>query len=320
MKRSAKEGRLEDELGYESTKLSPEIPVTVRDAIERMLNRSQTKLLFPVITLGIVKTFLQTKRAVFNDLEIRGIYKETVRELKEYLGHDLHIGGVYYDAYSSRNLPQYKVVRIIGNKKYQLASPYRSCAGALATWLPGRIKAFIDGKLGIVTKLAQPDGRVELSSDPNGFMDIIENHIDKNASNFEIFGFAIVKVHLEKFACKIYRDTRTSSHDAGVDLSTNFGVVYQIKKMRIADIGTAKDIYAELKSNFDKERLDDGKVILIIDDISWDIKKYLIDMKVQSIDKKDLLNLARQIQDNEDREKILRIVYEEFRREYASVI
>ncbi len=43
-------------------------------------------------------------------------------------------------------------------------------------------------------------------------------------------------------------------------------------------------------------------------------------MKVQSIDKKDLLNLAQQFQDSEDREKILRIVYEEFRREYASVI
>ena len=43
-------------------------------------------------------------------------------------------------------------------------------------------------------------------------------------------------------------------------------------------------------------------------------------MKVQSIDKKDLLNLAEQFQDIEDREKILRIIYEEFKREYASAI
>ena len=127
-------------------------------------------------------------------------------------------------------------------------------------------------------------------------------------------------MHLEKFACKIYRDTRTSSHDAGVDLSTNFGVVYQIKKLRVSNMSAAKNIYAELKSNFDKERLDDGKVILIIDDISQEFKKYLIDMKVQSIDKKDLLHLVEQFQDSEDREKVLRIVYEEFRREYASVI
>jgi len=217
-------------------------------------------------------------------------------------------------------LPQHKVIKVIGNKKYQLNSLYKDCASELSIWLPERIKVFIENKLGIITKLAQQDKRVKISSNPDEFMEIIKDHIDKNASNFEIFGFAIIKVHLEKFACKIYRDTRTSSHDAGVDLSTNFGVVYQIKKLQATNMSTAKNIYAELKSNFDKERLDDGKVILIIDDISQEIKKYLIDMKVQSIDKKDLLHLAQQFQDSEDREKILRIVYEEFRREYASVI
>ena len=301
-------------------KNNSKIPVEVKDTIERMLKRSQTKILFPIITLGMVKSFLQTDRDVFTDLEIRGIYQETVQELKKYLGHDLHIGGVYYDAYSSRNLPQHKVIKVIGNKKYQLNSLYKDCASELSIWLPERIKVFIENKLGIITKLAQQDKRVKISSNPDEFMEIIKDHIDKNASNFEIFGFAIIKVHLEKFACKIYRDTRTSSHDAGVDLSTNFGVVYQIKKLQATNMSTAKNIYAELKSNFDKERLDDGKVILIIDDISQEIKKYLIDMKVQSIDKKDLLHLAQQFQDSEDREKILRIVYEEFRREYASVI
>lgn len=296
------------------------IPTIVKDTIERMLKRSQTKILFPVITLGIVKAFQETGRDIFADIEIRGIYQNTIQELKKYLGHDLHIGGMYYDAYSSRNLPQYKVLKIIGNKKYQLNPLYKNCAEELLQWLQERIGIFIDDKLGIVTKLAQREERLKISSDPNYFVEIIKNHIDKNAANFEIFGFAIIKVHLEKFACKIYRDTRTSSHDAGVDLSTNFGVVYQIKKLRVSNMSVAKHIYAELKSNFDKERLDDGKVILIIDDIAQDIKKYLVDMKVQSIDKKDLLNLAQQFQDSEDREKILRIVYEEFRREYASVI
>ena len=302
------------------SKNNSKIPVAVKDAIERMLKRSQTKILFPIITLGLVKSFLQTSSDIFIDLEIRNIYRKTVQELKKYLGHDLHIGGVYYDAYSSRNLPQHKVIKVIGNKKYQLNPLYKDCASELSAWLPERIKVFIDDKLGIITKLAQHDERVKISSNPDEFVKIIKNHIDKNASNFEIFGFAIIKVHLEKFACKIYGDTRTSSHDAGVDLSTNFGVVYQIKKLRVSNMSAAKNIYAELKSNFDKERLIDGKVILIIDDISQEIKKYLVDMKVQSIDKKDLLHLAQQFQDSEDREKILRIVYEEFRREYASVI
>ena len=43
------------------SKNNSKIPVAVKDAIERMLKRSQTKILFPVITLGIVKSFLQTR-------------------------------------------------------------------------------------------------------------------------------------------------------------------------------------------------------------------------------------------------------------------
>jgi hypothetical protein len=70
-----------------------------------------------------------------------------------------------------------------------------------------------------------------------------------------MFSFALIKVHLEKFACKIYRDTRTAAHDIGVDLSTNFGVVYQIKRLRIFTESEANQVYAELKVNFDNERL-----------------------------------------------------------------
>lgn len=92
-------------------KVNSKIPISVKNTIERMLKRSQTKILFPVITLGIIKSFLKTNQDTFTDLEIRRIYQRTVQELKNYLGHDLHIGGVYYDAYSSRNLPQYKVIK-----------------------------------------------------------------------------------------------------------------------------------------------------------------------------------------------------------------
>ena len=135
-----------------------------------------------------------------------------------------------------------------------------------------------------------------------------------------IFSFAVIKVHLEKFACKIYRDTRTAAHDKGVDLSTNFGVVYQVKKLRVHTVSEADRLYAELKLNFDIERLQDGNLILVIDDISKEVKKYLIDMKIQSISKDDLLKLATSFDEPEDRQKVLRIVYEEFRREYSSTI
>ena len=56
----------------------------------------------------------------------------------------------------------------------------------------------------------------------------------------------------------------------------------------------------------------------MIDDISKKVKKYLIDMKVQSFSKSDLLKLAANFDEPEDRQKVLRIVYEEFRREYSN--
>ena len=61
-------------------------------------------------------------------------------------------------------------------------------------------------------------------------------------------------------------------------------------------------------------------MILVIDDISKDVKKYLIDMKVQAITRSDLLKLAANFDEKEDRQRVLRIVYEEFRREYSSNI
>jgi len=247
-------------------------------------------------------------------------YKIAVKSMKDYLKHELHIGGKYYDAYPSRNLPKYGILKVLENKKYQLLEPYLRNADSLIEWIPRRVKGYIDLKIGLIPKLSDRIFRIKLSEDKLKFLEIIKKHIDENANNFEVFSFAIIKVHLEKFACKIYRDTKTSSHDKGTDLSTNFGVVYQIKKLKIDTIGTAKTIYAELKTNFDNERLDDGKVILIIDDISKEVKSYLINMKVQSISKSDILKLARQFDDTEDREKILRIIYEEFSRDYLSDI
>ncbi len=79
-------------------------------------------------------------------------------------------------------------------------------------------------------------------------------------------------------------------------------------------------MYAELKLNFDTERLQDGNVILVIDDISKEVKKYLINMRVQAISKNDILRLASNFDEPEDRQRVLRIVYEEFRREFSSSI
>lgn len=103
-------------------------------------------------------------------------------------------------------------------------------------------------------------------------------------------------------------------------MATNFGVVYQVKKLRVETRSDADKLYAELKLNFDTERLQDGNVILVIDDITEDVRRYLIDMKVQSIKKDQLLSIGREFRESEDRQKVLRVIYEEFRRDYSSAI
>lgn len=290
-----------------------------KSSIERMLKNSQTKVIAPVLTLGLLSENSASGKTVFTDSEIRKTYEAAVRYLKEYLGHDVHIGAKYYDAYGSR-MSRYRVLKPVGHLEYELLPPYSEHAQSLCDWIPKRIKEHIEDRLGIVPRLYEPSKRTALAEDQKGFLSLISAQIDNTPANFEIFSFAVIKVHLEKFACKIYRDTRTSSHDKGVDLSTNFGVVYQIKKMQIHTESEAARVYAELKLNFDSERLQDGNVILVIDDLSKEVKKYLIDMKVQSISKDDVLKLAANFDDPEDRQKVLRIVYDEFRREYSSRI
>lgn len=287
------------------------------DQIRLMLRRSQTKVIFPIITLGLVSEFANSKKDTYTDAEVQNTYEESVEFLKKFLKHSFHIGGKYYDAYPTRNLPKYGVVEVLRNRTFRLLGPYKRSASALLKIIPLQIKAHIEGKLGIIPSLGNAIERTKLSMDKVSYLDLIRKHIDSNPINFEVFCFAIIKVHLEQFACKIYRDTRTSAHDKGVDISTNFGVVYQIKKLKVLNKKTADDIYGELKINFDSERLTDGKVILVIDDISAEVKNYLINMKVQSISKNELTKLAEQLE-IEEREKVLRIVFEEFSREYSS--
>jgi hypothetical protein len=287
--------------------------------IERMLKNSQTKVIVPVITLGLVREYVATKQTVFTDNDVRKIYEATVRQLREFLGHDLHIGAKYYDAYSSR-MSRYGVLKQVGHLKFQLIAPYTTDAKILCDWIPERIKQHIADRLGAVPLLKDSSHRAALAEQPEKFLNLIREQIDKTPANFEIFSFAVLKVHLEKFACKIYRDTRTAAHDKGVDLSTNFGVVYQIKKLQIKTQSEADRVYAELKLNFDSERLQDGHVILIIDDISKEIKQFLINMKVQSISKDEVLNLAANFIEPEDRQKVLRVVSDEFGRDYLSRI
>jgi len=66
--------------------------------IERMLKNSQTKVIAPVIALGLLREYSESKKTNFSDLEIRKVYEKAVRDMKMFLGHDVHIGAKYYDA------------------------------------------------------------------------------------------------------------------------------------------------------------------------------------------------------------------------------
>ena len=287
--------------------------------IDIMLARSKTKVIFPIITFGLLNEFLNNNQVVFTDSDVRQCYIKSVKYFKKYLGHDFHIGGKYYDAYPSRNLPKYGVLKVIENKTYQLNKDFQSNVKELVNYSQQAIKKYIDEKVGVITSFLDARKRMDIANDKRTFAGLIDKQIDVNPTNFEIFSFAILKVHLEKFACKIYRDTRTAAYDKGVDLSTNFGVIYQIKKLKLLNKNVTNEVLDELQLNFSDDRIKDGNVILIIDDISKEMKSYLINMKIQTIAKADLLNLTSQL-DLEDRMKVLRIVFEEFSREYKSDI
>lgn len=287
--------------------------------IALMIKRSKTKIIFPIITFGLIKEFISTGKTVFSDSDIKNSYIRSVHEIKEILGHEFHVGGKYYDAYPSRNLPKYGVLKVVENKIYELAQPYRDDSLNLIELIPSLIREHINKKLGEIPLLGSAEYRFKIAENQPHFKEMLSKNVDVNPDNFEIFSFAILKVHLEKFACKLYRDTRTSAHDKGVDLSTNFGVIYQIKKLKLVNENSANNIYNEIKHNFSEDRIQDGNVILVIDDISKDIKSYLIDMKIQTLSKQELLKLV-DLLELEDRMKILKVVFDEFTREYKSDI
>jgi hypothetical protein len=299
--------------------MNNDIETVCKETVVSMLKKSQTKVIFPIIAYGLLLEYVESGKYEFNDSEVRKLYHSAVGFIQNYVGHKLHTGGKYYDAYPIRNLPRYGVL-VVQGKIFQLTTPFRDNARSLIKWIPSEIKRHIDSKIGIIPTLGDEANRLAISVDVEYFNNFITDNISRNSSNFEVFSFAIIKIHLEKFACKIYRDTRTSSNDKGVDLSTNFGVVYQIKKLQLLNMGSAKDVLSEIKLNFDSERMSDGKVVLIIDDISKEIKKYLINMKVQSLSKDDIINICRQFSEVEDRMKVLKVIYDEFRREYESQI
>jgi hypothetical protein len=301
-------------------KMENTLPDAIRLSIDRMISRSKTKLIAPILTAGILRQCHDRGgKYEFSEQEMREAYHEEVCvTVRQILKHNLNIGGEYEDAYSSRTLPKYGVVTPIGHRRYRLPAPLALRASDVINYIQLCVPDFIAQKLGGVTALQSPTQRMTLAHDPEFFVELLDKEMQRSASHFEIVSFAVLRVHLEKFACKVYRSSKTSAHDSGVDIATDYGAVYQIKKMRLLAKGDAEQIYSEILTNFDEGRIKDRKVVLIIDDISSTCKQFLIDMRVQSLVRADILVLAGLLADEEDRLKVLRVVYDEFEREYRS--
>src|SRR5205807_5621721 len=127
-----------------------------------MLKNSQTKVIMPVVALGLLRSYSTTGETRFSDSDIRKAYQSSVRELKQFLGHDVHIGAKYEDAYGMR-MSRYSVLKSVDHLKYELLPPYTDCAKVLCEWIPSRIKGHIEDRLGIVPLLQNLATRVGIA-------------------------------------------------------------------------------------------------------------------------------------------------------------
>jgi hypothetical protein len=110
-----------------------------RSEIDRMLKFSQTKVIMPIVTLGLLRAFVTNGKTVFADPEIKKNYEAAVKYVKEFLGHDVHVGAKYYDAYGTR-MSRYAVLNNVGHLQYKLLPPYTTFAKKLCDWIPALVR------------------------------------------------------------------------------------------------------------------------------------------------------------------------------------
>ncbi len=296
----------------------------VEEIIDKLIRYSKTKLINPVAFLAALNLLLKDKK-VFTRKELEEEYKITTKEIEKITNSNLNIGGRFHaDTYPDRMSQKYGAFNILHDNRLQLPQ--------FIVELPNEevktIKKFVldkiittqQNKTGNLLAIDTDSKRITLSKNKDNFIDFLKKELKRSANAFEITCFAILKVFLEKFACKLYRSSRTTARDTGVDISTDYGVVYQIKKFKIKTRKEIDNILKEVQINFDRSRIEDGKLILIIEDIEPNFKHFIIDKNIKMFKMEEIIKLANQIDDLEDRMKVLRIIYDENRRELESDI
>src|ERR1041384_1464562 len=115
----------ESEPKSQNSKQRPKV-TTLADCqreISIILALSKTRAIAPTLTLGLLKSHLETGKFIFSERETQAIYANAVRHMQKFMGHSLHIGAKWEDAYSRRTLPKYQVLRLVEDG-YELLNPY----------------------------------------------------------------------------------------------------------------------------------------------------------------------------------------------------
>jgi hypothetical protein len=137
---------------------------------------------------------------------------------------------------------------------------------------------------------------------------------------FEVCMFAILKVFLARFGCKLYRDTRTYGSEKGTDISTNFGVVYQVKKECLGNESVFAKLVNELRQNFSAGRIQEGNVFVIVESERKGYGERLRrENGVSCLTKDEIVGLLDDLSPREKLE-VLICILQEFRRELLSRI
>lgn len=294
----------------------------IQNIIEKLLHYSKTKLINPIAFLAALNLTLKNKN-IFTRKELENEYKLTVKEIEQVTKSNLNIGGRFHaDTYPDRMSQKYGAFKILTKDKIQLP-PFiinlsKKQLRDLKNFILDKIVETQKIKIGNLQFIDTDEKRIQMANDKEVFVDFLVKELKRSANGFEITCFAILKVFLEKFACKLYRNSKTNARDTGIDISTDYGVVYQVKKFKIKTKKEIDSILKEVQINFDQSRIEDGKLILIIEDIEKNFKHLILDKNIKMFKMAEILKLANQIDETEDRMKVLRIIYDENRRELES--
>jgi len=314
----------------------------LKDEIEGIIHHSTTKLILPLLISFYLEHVEKRKNPEVDNAIVKEGYEKTVcNVIKNDLHHSFNIGGAFNDTYISRLSSRHHFLRQISQRNFAVQEGYFANARELIDFTKTKIREHLDSKLGnliTISKLLEGNysdkkgmeeqekflDEVLRDNSSRRFREFLETGFDKSseglltmAYGFEICMFSILKVFLGKFGCRLYRDSKTYAADKGGDISTNFGVVYQIKNYCLTNEEKFTELVDELFLNFSDGRIQQGNVFLIIKDASNGFVDQLKKQSINCITKKSVTDLLDKLS-FEEKKEVLGSIIREFKRELLS--